>query len=188
MTLKPFVVVSLITGALLSAAEATARWDRDVVTGMKTYVSRDRVHAGETFQAALRLEIGPGWHVNANPVNDDFLIPTTVEIGGEGRFTALDTIYPEPVLARLPFSETDVALYSGSALIGVLLRTDNGLVPGSYRLKGSVTWQACNDVSCLPPETREFEVEVIVAEPGEATKAANADVFEKIGFAPRPPA
>lgn len=188
MNLKSFVALSIVTGALLSGAVATARGENAVITEIKTYVSRDMVRAGETFQAALRLVIGPGWHVNANPVNDDFLIPTTVEIGGEGRFTALDTIYPEPVLARLAFSETDVALYSGSALIGILLRTDNGLVPGSYRLKGSVTWQACNDVSCLPPETREFEVEVIVAEPGEATKAANADVFEKIGFAPRPPA
>jgi DsbC/DsbD-like thiol-disulfide interchange protein len=186
MNLKSFVALSIVTGALLSGAVATARGENAVITEIKTYVSRDMVRAGETFQAALRLVIGPGWHVNANPVNDDFLIPTTVEIGGEGRFKALDTVYPEPVLARLPFSEADVALYSESALIGVLLRADDGLAPGNYVLKGTVTWQACNDVSCLPPETRGVEIEIVVAEPGQATNAVNTDVFEKIGFAPRP--
>lgn len=186
MNLKPFVVLSIVTGALLSGVKGTGLGENVVVTEMKTYVSRDMVHAGETFKAAVRLDIGPGWHVNANPVNDEFLIPTTVEIVGEGRFTALDTIYPEPVLARLPFSEADVALYSESALIGILLRADDGLAPGSYWLKGTATWQACNDVSCLPPETRDFELEVVVVEPGQATKAVNADVFKKIGFSPRP--
>jgi DsbC/DsbD-like thiol-disulfide interchange protein len=186
MNIGSFVVLSMVTGALLSGATATARGENAVITEIKTYVSRDMVHAGETFEAALRLDVGPGWHVNANPVNDEFLVPTTLEIGRQGRFTALDTVYPVPVLARLPFSEADVALYTESVLIGVLLRADDGLARGSYVLKGTVTWQACNDVSCLPPETRGFEFEVVVAEPGQATKAMNADVFEKIGFTPRP--
>ena len=186
MKLKAFVALSMVMGAWFSMSEGTARGENAVVTEMKTYVSRDMVHAGETFQAALRLDIGPGWHINANPVNDEFLIPTTVELRGEGRFAALDTAYPEPVLARLPFSEADVALYSESALIGVLIRADAGLAPGNYRLKGTVTWQACNDVSCLPPETRDFELKIVIAERGQVTKAVNADVFEKIGFGPRP--
>ncbi|MBE3087822.1 MAG: hypothetical protein IMZ71_01720, partial [Chloroflexi bacterium] len=169
MNIKPFVALSMVLGAWFPMSEAIAYGENAVITEMKTYISRDMVHAGETFKAAVRLDIGPGWHVNANPVNDEFLIPTTVQIVGEGRFTALDTIYPEPVLARLPFSEADVALYSESAVIGVLLRADDGLAPGSYRLKGTVTWQACNDVSCLPPETRDFELEVVVVEPGQAT-------------------
>jgi thiol:disulfide interchange protein DsbD len=179
--------MALLIGALTSVGATLASGPGDVITGMKAYVSRDKVHAGETFKAALRLDIGPGWHVNANPVSDELLLPTILKIEDRaGPFFVLDILYPEPRMAHLGFSETAVAVYSEAALIGALVRAGDFLKPGTYALKGTVTWQACNDISCLPPESREFEMDIVVVEPGQETHGINAEVFKgmKFGFSP----
>lgn len=159
----------------------------DVMTELKTFVSKDKVHPGETFKVALRLAIGRGWHINANPASDELLIPTSLEFeGAVGPLHVLDIVYPEPRMARLGFSETDVAVYSESALIGALVRAADPLKPGAYTLKGTVTWQACNDVSCLPPESREFEIGIVVVPPGWETHDVNTGVFDSIEFGSAP--
>ena len=94
----------------------------DVITELRTYTSRDAVHAGETFKAAVRLMIGPEWHINANPASNEYLIPTSLEFApGPLPFHVLDIVYPEALMVRLGFSESDVAVYSESVLIGALV-------------------------------------------------------------------
>ena len=157
----------------------------DVITGMDAFISRDAVHPGETFKAAVSLKIGPGWHINANPASDEFLIPTSLEIGDKsGPFHVLDVLYPEPAMVRLGFSESAVAVYSDSALIGVLVRADGSLRPGTYELKGNIVFQACNDVSCLPPDRRDFELEIVVVPAGAETHDAHREVFKGLKFRP----
>jgi DsbC/DsbD-like thiol-disulfide interchange protein len=170
--------------AVIALAEATpASAPSDVITELKTYVSRDFVHAGEMFKTAVQLTIGREWHINANPASDELLIPTSLEFEGDaGPFHILDIIYPEPQMARLGFSESDVAVYSESALIGALFRIDAALKTGTYKLKGTVAWQACNDVSCLPPESRAFEIVIVVVEPGQETHDAHTGLFQGIVF------
>lgn len=176
--------------ALFSPSEATTAVDPSgVITALKTYVSRDAVHPGETFKVAVRLGIASGWHINANPASDELLIPTSLEIAeAPGLFHVLDIVYPEPQMARLGFSESDVATYSESALIGALVQADAALKPGPYKLKGTLTWQACNDVSCLPPESRTLEIEVVVVGPRLETHAADAELFKRLvfGLSPNP--
>ncbi len=157
----------------------------DVITELRTYVSRDAVHSGETFKAAVRLMIGPEWHINANPASDEFLIPTSLEFSNDVLpFHVLDIVYPEAQMVRLGFSASDVAVYSESALIGALVKADASLVPGTYALKGTITFQACNDVSCLPPESRDFEMAIVVVESERETREIDTDVFEAINFRP----
>jgi thiol:disulfide interchange protein DsbD len=134
---------------------------------------------------AVRLTIEPEWHINANPASDEFLIPTSLEFASDALpFHVLDTVYPEALMVRLGFSESDVAVYSESALIGALVKADDSLRPGTYQLKGQVMWQACNDVSCLPPESRDFEMTIVVVGSGQETHDIDADVFAAMKFGP----
>jgi DsbC/DsbD-like thiol-disulfide interchange protein len=155
---------------------------QDVITEMKMFLARDAVHPGETFKAALLLSIGPGWHINANPVNDDFLIPTTLEFRADRDFKVVDTIYPPPLPARFEFSESEVFVYAESALIGVLFKAGDKVLPGTSKLKGALSYQACNDSSCLPPETLSVEFEVKVVDFETLTGAVNAEIFSRIRF------
>ena len=179
----------LIGTAFLLSKPVIASDSSEVVTELKTYISRDAVRPGETFKAAVRLKIGSGWHINANPASDELLIPTSLEIEDDaGLFHVLDIAYPESRPTRLGFSESDVAVYSESATIGALLRADAAPKPGTYKLTGKITWQACNDVSCLPPESRDLELEIIVVESGRETHEAHAEVFKGMEFRPLPDA
>ena len=156
----------------------------DTIAAMETYVSRDLVRPGEAFKAAVRLIIAPGWHINANPAGDELLVPTTLELSGPNPSFPLTAIqYPEAFPVRLSFSEKEVAVYSGSALILLDLEADPGLLPGLHELMATVTWQACNDVSCLPPESGEVSIEIAVAAAGTKTKAAHLEIF---GQGPEP--
>jgi len=148
----------------------------------KIFLSKDRVYAGETFKAALRLGIGPGWHVNANPVNDDYLVPTTVDLREDGNFHIIKFVYPTPLTAKFDFSEADSVIYTGSALFGILIKAGDRVGPGIYKLKGSVMYQACNEQSCLAPETIGFDLEITVADFDQKTGEINADVFAAIDF------
>jgi thiol:disulfide interchange protein DsbD len=170
-----FEISLLVVGTAFGARQ-------DVITKMKMFLARDAVHPGETFKAALRLSIGPEWHINANLVNDDFLVPTTLEFRADRNFKAINTIYPPPLPARFEFSESEVFVYAESALIGVLLKAGNNILPGTYKLKGALSYQACNDRSCLPPETLSVEFEVNVVDFEIATEAVNEGIFSRIRF------
>ena len=167
--------------AFLGAGTAF-RVRQDVITEMKMFLARDAVHPGETFKAAIRLSIGPDWHINANPVNDDFLIPTTLEFRADRNFRVVNTFYPPPLPARFEFSDSEVFVYAENALIGVLFKAGDKVLPGTYKLKGALSYQACNDSFCLPPETLSVEFEVKVVDFETLTGAVNADVFSRIRF------
>lgn len=183
MLLKKSSVLRIVVFAMaFLGAGAAFGAGQDVVTGMKTFLARDAVHPGETFKAALHLSIGPDWHINANPVNDDFLIPTTLEFREDGNFKTVNTIYPPPLPARFEFSESEVYVYAESALIGVLVKAGDMVLPGTYILRGALTYQACNDSSCLPPETLSVEFEVKVVDFETSTKEVNTEIFSRIHF------
>lgn len=172
----------VVLGMAFLGAGSAFRAQQEVITETKTFLARDAVHPGETFKAAFLLSIGPDWHINANPVNDDFLIPTTLEFREDGNFKTVNIIYPPPLPARFEFSESEVFIYAESALIGVLIKVGNKVLPGIYTLRGALTYQACNDSSCLPPETVSVEFKVMVVDFETPTGEVNAEIFSRIRF------
>jgi len=87
----------------------------------------------------LRLRIRKGWHVNANPASEDFLIPT----GVEGEVRGLQ--YPDGKPFRFTFSEAPLEVYEGE----VVLRGE--VASGARDVR--VTYQACDANRCLRPVT-----------------------------------
>jgi DsbC/DsbD-like thiol-disulfide interchange protein len=165
---------------LLAASATSAPGLDKVLAELKSCLNRDAVHAGETFRAAIRLTIAPGWHVNANPASGDLFVPTTLELADTaGRFKVGEVSSAAAIPVRFAFSESEIAVYSGSVDIFLTLEAAPALAKGSYELKGAVRWQACNDVSCLPPEATDFAIEVVVAAPGATTKAVHAEIFRE---------
>ncbi|HET9226769.1 MAG TPA: protein-disulfide reductase DsbD domain-containing protein, partial [Thermoanaerobaculia bacterium] len=89
----------------------------------------------------LVLEIAPGWHIQANPVSEEFLLPTEVvaEDGAEVRNLG----YPQGEEIPAAFSDgRPLAVYTGRVEVA-------GEVSGHGRLV--VRFQLCDDARCLPP-------------------------------------
>ncbi len=98
---------------------------------------------------AVRLVIAPGFHVNANPASEDYLVPTRIT-AVDGALGAIE--YPEGQPFRAGFARSAIDVYDGELRIRAPVA--QGRVP--TRLK--IDLQACNDEVCLPPD----EVEVPV--------------------------
>jgi thiol:disulfide interchange protein DsbD len=53
-------------------------------------------------------------------------------------------------------------VYSGDVTVTVLLSAAKPIVPGSYKLPGTLRYQACDDRSCFPPKSLALEIPVVI--------------------------
>jgi uncharacterized protein len=97
----------------------------------------------------LVLAIEPGWHLQANPASEEYLVPT--ELRAEGA-RLRNVRYPAAERETAEFAERPLAVYSGRVeLTGEVAE----VAPGARLL---LTYQPCDDARCLPPTTRELAI------------------------------
>lgn len=120
-------------------------------------VSTKRIgEGGET--GLVVLDLAPGWHINSNAPNEDFLIPTKLTIGGREP----DGIkYPKASSRKLGFHDRTLELFEGrTELTFKLPESKNFDAPQRLML----SLQACSDTLCLEPESIELLVPARSAE------------------------
>ncbi len=120
------------------------------------------VRAGETAGASLRLSIAGGYHVNANPATERFLIPTSLEVKPEAGIAVERIVYPKPLTKKFPFAEVPLAVYEGDASITMTVRVPRDAAPGQHALGARLRVQPCDDEKCYPPTTVETSIPVTI--------------------------
>lgn len=118
--------------------------------GHRQYVARGnvKVEAWRNDQTLnISLDMAPGWHVNANKPNQDYLI-ATVLLDSNGEEVAR-TEYPPEVSKMLGFNGSgELALYENKVVITAPLSMTKDAALASYTLQ----LQACDETVCLAPE------------------------------------
>ena len=120
-----------------SGVEKLARAAAGLVT-----VSLEGKTGGDGWQPfRLVLEVAPGWHIQANPASEEFLLPT--EVAAEGGAEVRGLRYPRGEEVPAGFTGgRPLAVYTGRVEVA-------GEVSGHGRLV--VRFQLCDDERCLPP-------------------------------------
>ena len=187
MQKSPFNTSRILIRAVIFAAAAmilplalAAQTDNQVVEA-KTVISRDAVRPGETFKAAVILKVQTGYHINDNAPLDEFLIPTALVIDENPDFEVLEICYPKGRRARFAYSEAELVVYEGEVFLGALLKAKEGLGASPRTVKGALSYQACNNESCLPPKELRFEITVPISASGAGTDV-HPEIFGKIRF------
>ena len=124
-----------------------------------------KVYQGEPVSVNLSIIVNPTWHINSNKPNDDFLIPSEITAKGSG--VKLSTVkYPQAKDLKLSFSEAPVSVYEATSNAKLTFITNSNAPVGKQKIIVTLDYQACNDVSCLPPNvtTTEFELEIVEKE------------------------
>jgi DsbC/DsbD-like thiol-disulfide interchange protein len=152
------------------------------VLEIKTYLSHDGVHPEGVIDVAFLLDILPGWHINGPELADQFLIPCTLLIEEEKAVEIVDTYYPVPETRFYSFSEVELQIYEGKVVLGVRIKIGDTMPQGKNILKASFLYQACDDASCMAPETLEFEIPFQVVPASAEIKKINQDIFSQIKF------
>jgi hypothetical protein len=117
---------------------------------------------GSKAQARIAVLIAPGFHIQANPASDSYLIPTKIDLqAARGVFAELPK-YPPGKRYRLAGSSQDLSTYEGTIELSVPLRAAEDAVPGDWIVRGKLRYQACDSRSCLPPASLDVSVPVHV--------------------------
>ncbi len=156
-------------------------FSEDPVT-IKTYASLSSLPQGGSMELAVELVIDSGWHINANKVNDPYMIPTSIIIESVPGLTVEKVVYPRGIEKTLSFSESPLPLYSRRALIGILIKAAPSVSIGEAVFNAAVTYQACDDKRCLAPIEKKIDIRVTVSSPKEAVDARFPEIFASLNL------
>ncbi|MDG2292380.1 MAG: protein-disulfide reductase DsbD family protein, partial [Phycisphaerales bacterium] len=139
---------------LLGTAVAGAKKAPGAHVAFSADVRQVRLGVGESATVTLTLIIDEGWHVNANQQMDEYTLPLEI-------LSLSDGLHVQPQYpAGHPFTSPDgqVNVYEGTVQIPITL-TRTGPIGRSGRM--TVTWQSCNDRTCLMPKTEAVPIKVL---------------------------
>lgn len=175
----PSVALTLLL-ALLAGAQSLSNLPRasDVVKP-RAYVSLEPVPRGRTFEIAVVAEVMKGFHINANKVLEEYLIPTTVQADLPKGFRVVETAYPEGQLQKFDFSEKMLNVYDGTVTLRMKVEALADAPLGAASPSLTLRYQACNDRACLPPVKLPVTVQLTVAEAGAKATPVNTQIFQK---------
>ncbi len=184
MMKSPFVSIltALIFILAFSASPLLAAQESEDVVGVTTLLSQDGVHPGKTVKTAVVLQIKPGYHINDNAPVDEFAFPTSLEFDDHPGLEVLEIVFPPGRAERFAYADDELIVYEGETVVGALLLVKPGQAPGKLSLKGTLSYQACDSVSCLPPKDVPFEIPVTVFPDDRKTTELHSGTFSKIAF------
>ena len=148
---------------------------RDAVVGSTPLVQ------GELVRAAVAIRVGRGFHVNANPASEDFLIPTEVGLEVPG-VEVVDVFYPDPLERTFGFWPETLKVWEGDVIAGVVLRVTDAAALGDLNLEFIVDYQACNDEACFAPAKATAKVPVAIAPAGTPTREVQSPLLDAAEF------
>lgn len=176
------IAALFLSGIFLSFGLTNLSAQEEEIVEIKTYISKSGIHPGDTFKVALLAAITPGWHIHAHELLDEFLIPTEFTLEGKEKIEAVKYVYPLPRMEKFDYSESVLQIYDGEVIFGALLKADAGTELGSHKLKGNLSFQACDSKSCLPPQRVGFEISFKVVPASQKTEEINQNIFSKLNF------
>jgi len=122
------------------------------------------VQPGFHAEFQIDLQILKGFHIQANPASEPYLIATTLKLESVEGIKTSDPVYPKGISFQLNGSEKAISTYEGTITIKVLLDVDAHAESGERILKGSLRYQGCDARTCFPPVTIPFEEKIKVAD------------------------
>jgi len=146
---------------------------------VKIYPYFDKLERGGECLMAIELTIADGWHINANPSNPDFTIPTEVKITSKQKIKMTRVKYPKHELLEVEGQDEPSHVYGERVIIYALLEIAADETAKEAELEVEVKVQACNSKTCEPPETKKLIGKRPLANPGEEIKRIHESKFPK---------
>ncbi len=155
--------------AILLLGPAVAFAQNEPRVTFDTAWSASAVAPGEQVVLAVTFNMADRWHVQVHDKKYDWQVPTTIELAGLPPGVRYGDIqWPEPEQAEYDAGDGPELFdfYVDRATIFLKLSVDAALPPGEYAFTARVRWQACDDVTCLFPQTTELPLTLNVSPAG----------------------
>ncbi len=109
------------------------------------------IAAGESGELVVPIKIANGYHVNANPPSFSYLKATELQIPTANGVSVEFITYPDPLMKKFSFSDKELAVYEGEAVLKARLKADKSAQTGKHNLSAQLRVQACDDKVCYAP-------------------------------------
>ncbi len=107
------------------------------------------IRQGQSFTVTLTLDLEPNWHVNANPASESYLIATTADVRSDLPIVVDAIVYPEG--HDFSLAGDTISVYESGATIEATCTLGADAPIGKATIRVIVTYQACDDRSCVAP-------------------------------------
>lgn len=118
-------------------------------------IGNGTVARGKAVRSTIVLSIPSGLHVNSNRPGNEYQIPTTVRLSGEGARVSGVT-YPRGKNRKFAFSENSINVYEGRTVFPFTVTVPANFRGNTIKVRATVRYQACTDEVCYPPKSREI--------------------------------
>jgi thiol:disulfide interchange protein DsbD len=175
---------SILFGFIIMVLCAPAAWG--AAAQVSVVQSRDGYPPGGAYPILFRIRISDPWAVHETGKSGGGLIPTVLSFKQAPGVQIAHIRFPESQEKRYAFSNEAIKVYAGSFLVSAVLEVRKGASEGERKITGSLSYQACSDVACLPPETVPISFPVYIAASGAQTKRINEPLFSQRNPPQRP--
>jgi DsbC/DsbD-like thiol-disulfide interchange protein len=112
-----------------------------------------RIKAGSAVVAVLTIRVLRGHHINVHrpPLKD--LVPTRLTLGPADGLKLVRIDWPPGHVVKMPFAERPMPFYDGTVVVAVHFKVPADARPGRRTVKARLHYQACDQTSCLMPES-----------------------------------
>ncbi|CAN5314512.1 hypothetical protein BH23BAC1_BH23BAC1_50430 [soil metagenome] len=115
---------------------------------------------GEEKNLLISFLIKPGYHIQANRVKDENLIPSVLSIDISEKLTLSDPIFPSAVEFRMSGVEEPLLVYNDVLKIYIPVKVAKTEEKGEIFVKGKLHYQACDASSCYFPRDLNFQMKI----------------------------
>jgi len=123
---------------------------------------------GGSVQVEVFARIDRGWHINGSQPLQSYLIPTELRLTLPEGVDAEAVDYPEAQRKAMAFAGgEELLVYEGTIGLRTRLRVSPTFAGQRIRIEAALRHQACNDTTCLPPNTTPETVPSGVKREGE---------------------
>lgn len=129
---------------------------------VKVNASNVIVQAGKYSVINVAVEVKNGYHIQANKVDNEFIIPTTLELSVDKEIILGKHVFPQAKKFKLGGTDEYLDVYDGRFEISIFFRTQKEIQKGIRQLDGKLNYQACDSMRCLFPRVIEFSIDVEV--------------------------
>ena len=149
-----FVLALLLGAASMFAQDQVLGSSKPGATQRVAFapVAPVKIAAGKSTTVELPFRVTRGYHINSNKPTSELLVPTVLSVKPPTDIAVAKLTYPAGEDRSFPFAPGDkLNVYTGDFTVTGLVRAARTMPPGTYRVRGTLKYQACDDRACYPP-------------------------------------
>jgi len=176
----------ILLTAIFTYINIPAQFGRTDLVDLTTYTSFSAAHPGSEMKLAVRLNIEEGWHINSENPKDEFLIGTQLtfdQAALQNAGLSMNKInFPPFKELKFAFSDQPVTVFEGEIFLTAIIKVDAAAAEGLKEVPFTLTYQACNDASCMPPVDIQDTLRVEIVSKTNSVSEINQDIFADLNI------